>query len=252
VEQYNTVPGTEDRKHEGEGGGDGAEPASRQQPEISLKTVSTVEAAADALRQLILDGGLESGARLREAEFSERLGIARHTFRAATQILIGEGLLRRLPNRGVQLAVLDADDIIDIFKLRAALELEAVRLVAIHDRPLDAAVRAVEELNSLGPDASWRSVVDPDMAFHRAIIDAAGSQRLSQAYAAVQSEILLCLVQLRPHYEYPAEVAAEHRGLLEPLLDHDLALAEERLRVHLNEAAANLTEALEARQETIA
>jgi hypothetical protein len=28
--------------------------------------------------------------------------VARHSFRAATQILIGEGLLRREPNRGVQ------------------------------------------------------------------------------------------------------------------------------------------------------
>jgi DNA-binding GntR family transcriptional regulator len=251
VEQYNTVSsGTDERKQDGERGGDGARP--EPQPTITLKTVSTVEAAADALRQLILDGGLEPGARLRETDFSERLGVARHTFRAATQILIGEGLLRRLPNRGVQLAVLNADDIIDIFKLRAALELEAVRLVSIHDRPLDAAARAVEELNSLGPDASWRSVVDPDMAFHRAIIDAAGSPRLSQAYTSVQSEILLCLAQLRPHYEDPSEVAAEHRELLEPLLKHDLTLAEERLRVHLNEAAANLTEALEARQVTIA
>lgn len=247
MEQYNTVP-SDTGDHKQDGGGQ----ADRAQPEIALKTVSTVQAAADALRQLILDGGLEPGARLRETEFSERLGVARHTFRAATQILIGEGLLRRLPNRGVQLAVLTADDIIDIFKLRAALELEALRLVSIHDRPLDAAARAVEELNALGPDASWRSVVDPDMDFHRAIIEAAGSPRLSHAYTSVQSEILLCLAQLRPHYEDPSEVAAEHRELLEPLLKHDLALAEERLRVHLNEAAANLTEALEARQETIA
>lgn len=220
--------------------------------EIPVRSVSTVEATADALRQLILDGGLEPGARLRETDFSGRLGVARHTFRAATQILIGEGLLRRLPNRGVQLAVLTADDIIDIFKLRAALELEAVRLVTLNDGPLEAAERAVAELNALDPSATWRSVVDPDMEFHRSIIDAAGSERLARAYAGVQSEILLCMVQLRPHYDHPEEVAAEHRELLEPLKAHKLELAEERFRVHLNEAAANLTQALEAREETVA
>ena len=42
---------------------------------------------------MILDGHLEPGERLRETDFAERLGIARHSFRAATQILIGEGLL---------------------------------------------------------------------------------------------------------------------------------------------------------------
>jgi DNA-binding GntR family transcriptional regulator len=220
--------------------------------EIELRTVSTVEAAADALRQLILDARLEPRARLKETEFAERLGVARHTFRAASQILIGEGLLHRLPNRGVQLVVLDAEAINDVFKLRAALELEAVRLVVLQERPLDAAAGAVERLNALEDGAPWRSVVDADMDFHRAIIDGTGSERLARSYAAVQSEILLCMAQLRPHYQHPSEVAAEHRDLLEPLLEHRLEQAEERLRVHLNDAAANLSKALKAQEETIA
>ncbi|MGB2851715.1 MAG: GntR family transcriptional regulator [Solirubrobacterales bacterium] len=225
---------------------------SAQPPEIRLNTVSTVEAAADAVRELILDGGLEPGARLKETPFAERLGIARHTFRAAAQILIGEGLLRRSPNRGLQLAILDAADINDIFKLRAALELEAVRLVILQEKPLEGAARAAEQLNSLQADAPWRDVVDPDMAFHRAIIDATGSERLARSFATVQSEILLCMAQLRPHYDHPSQVAAEHRGLLEPLLNQQLELADQRFREHLNEAAANLTEALKAQKETIA
>jgi len=221
-------------------------------PEIRLRTVSVVEAAADALREMVLDGTLEPGARLRETEYSKRLGIARHTFRAASQILIGEGLLRRSPNRGVQLAVLGADDITDIFRLRSALELEAVRLVIDNDTPLPAATRAVERLNALDDDASWRSVVDADMAFHRAIIDGAGSERLARAYGGVQSEILLCMAQLRPHYDKPAEVALEHRELLEPIDAGDADLAEKRFRTHLDEATENLTKALKAREEVTA
>jgi DNA-binding GntR family transcriptional regulator len=232
--------------------GTSPEQASAEGPSaaISLRTVSTVEAATEALREMILGGQLETGARLRETEFSERLGVARHTFRAATQTLITEGLLRRVPNRGVQLAVLDADDIVDIFKLRAALELEAVRLVVNERRPLDAAARAVDVFNGLPENASWRTVVDTDMDFHLGIIDAADSERLSRAYTTLQSEIQLCMAQLRPHYDHPDEVAAEHRELLEPLLTHELALAEERFRVHLDEAEENLTHALEARKET--
>ncbi len=220
---------------------------------IRLRTVSVVDAAADALRQMILDGSLEPGARLRETDFSRRLGIARHTFRAATQILIGEGLLRRTPNRGVQLAVLDAADIADIFRLRSALELEAVREVVTSGEPIPAAAEdAVARLNALKASASWRSVVDADMAFHRAVIDAAGSERMTRAYASVQSEILLCMAQLRPHYDHPDEVALEHRELLEPLVAGDLKLAEERFRAHLDEATDNLTRALQAREEVTA
>jgi DNA-binding GntR family transcriptional regulator len=225
------------------------EPADTDAVAIPLRTVSTVQAAADALRQMILDGKLEPGAHLRETEYSKRLGVARHTFRAATQLLIGEGLVHRLPNRGVQLAVLDAADIVDIFKLREALEVEAVRLVILDERPLDAAARAVDVLNGLADDAGWRAVVDADMDFHRGIIDAAASERLSRAYTTLQSEIQLCMAQLRPHYDHPSEVAAEHRELLEPLLNHKVEVAEQLFRAHLGEAADNLTRALQAQTQ---
>ncbi|KAA0271106.1 MAG: GntR family transcriptional regulator [Acidobacteria bacterium] len=201
--------------------------------EIRLRTVSVVEAAADALREMILDGTIEPGTRLRETEFAGRLGIARHTFRAAAQILINEGLLRRSPNRGVQLSVLDAGDIVDIFRLREALEIEA-RFTARDD------------------DASWRTVVDLDMDFHRAIIDATGSERISRAYAGVQSEILLCMAQLRPHYDRPDEVAAEHRELLEALQAGEPDEVEKLFRRHLGDASENLTNALQAREEVTA
>jgi DNA-binding GntR family transcriptional regulator len=216
-------------------------------PEVRLTTVSTVEAAANALRELILDGRLEPGARLREAEFAERLGIARHSFRAAAQILVAEGLLHREPNRGVQVPVFEADDLIDVFRLRTALEIEAVRLVIAAGSIPAAVEQSVEELSGLPDDAPWRSVVEPDMRFHRAIIDASGSDRLARAYSTVQSEVLLCLVWLRPHYERPAEVAAEHEELIAAIRAGDADQAEAMFRAHLTEAVENLTRAWQER-----
>jgi DNA-binding GntR family transcriptional regulator len=215
-------------------------------PDLRLETVSTVDAAANALRELILDGQLEPGARLRETEFAERLGIARHSFRAATQILVSEGLLHREPNRGVQVPVFAPDDLIDVFRLRTALEVEAVRLVVASGEVPAAAEDAVRELTALPDDAPWREVVEPDMRFHRAIIDGAGSERLVRAYATVQSEVLLCLVWLRPHYDRPAQVAAEHEELIATVRDGDADRAETLFRAHLKEAAENLTKAWQA------
>jgi DNA-binding GntR family transcriptional regulator len=210
---------------------------------VRLSTVSTVDAAANVLREQILDGQLEPGARLREAEFAERLGIARHSFRAATQILIAEGLLRREPNRGVHVPVFEPDDLIDVFRLRTALEVEAVRLVIAGDRVPEAAEESVRELSALGDDAPWRAVVEPDMRFHRSIIDASGSERLVRAYATVQSEVLLCLVWLRPHYDRPAQVAVEHEELIAAMRSGNADRAEDLFRAHLREAAENLTRA---------
>lgn len=213
-------------------------------PEFRIATVSTVEAAANAIRDLILDGELAPGTRLRENDFAERLGVARHSFRAATQILIGEGLLRREPNRGVQVPVFSQEDVEDIFKLRAALEVEAVRLV-IKDGSVPAeASAAVTTLAGLSADSPWSDVVQPDLQFHRAIIDAAASVRLQRSYYGLQSEIVLCMVQLQPAYDHPAQVAAEHEGLLDAIEKRDSDRAEELWRVHLDEAAANQIKAL--------
>jgi DNA-binding GntR family transcriptional regulator len=213
-------------------------------PEVRIATVSTVEAAANAIRELILDGELGPGTRLRENDFAERLGIARHSFRAATQILIGEGLLRREPNRGVQVPVFSGADVEDIFKLRAALEVEAVRLAIGAGVVPDEARAAVEQLSNLSGEAPWRDVVQPDLRFHSAIIDAAGSERLRRAYRGLRSEIVLCMVQLEPAYDHPAQVAAEHEELLGAIAAADSDRAERLWRVHLEEAAQNQIKAL--------
>ena len=215
--------------------------------DLQIATVSTVDAAANAVRELILDGRLEPGTRLREAEFAERLGVARHSFRAATQILVSEGLLRREPNRGVQVPVFEADDLIDVFRLRTALEVEAVRLVIAAGEVPAEAEAAVREMSALPDDAPWRDVVDPDRRFHQAIIDAAGSERIARAYSSVGSEILLCLVWLRPHYDRPAQVAAEHETLIAAVRARDADRTEKLLRAHLTEAAENLTRAWQQR-----
>jgi len=215
-------------------------------PDVRLNTVSTVEAAANALREMIVDGELAPGERLREAEFAERLGIARHSFRAATQILIAEGMLHREPHRGVQVTVLTAADIVDTFRLRAALELEAVRLVIGAGLVPDDAREAVADLSRVADGAPWRDVVEPDMRFHRAIIEAASSERIARAFAGVQAEIELCMVQLRPHYQHPSEVAAEHTALLAAIAAGDGEHAEQLFRTHLTEAVEKLSSALAA------
>lgn len=215
-------------------------------PNMRLNTVSTVDAAANVLRQLILDGDLEPGTRLREAEFAERLGIARHSFRAATQVLISEGMLRREPHRGVQVTILNAADILDTFRLRAALETEAVRLAIAAGRVPEGARQAVDDLSAVPDGAPWRDVVEPDMRFHRAVIDAAESERIARAYSGVQAEIQLCMVQLRPHYERPSQVADEHTELLAAIVAGDPARADELFRRHLTDAVQNLSSALAA------
>ena len=88
------------------------------------------EAAAERLRTLIVEGELAPGTKLNERELSERLGVSRTPLREAFRMLATEGLLLQLPNRGVQVALLSADDVRDAFEVMAALEGLAGELAA--------------------------------------------------------------------------------------------------------------------------
>ena len=210
----------------------------------SLVRVSTVDAVASELGKRVLDGSLPPGTFIREVQVAEQYGVARHTVRAATQMLVSEGLLRRAPNRGVHVPVLNSEDVVDIFRLRGALESEAVRLLVGTGSPPVGAVAASQALDALPSDATWADVVEADLAFHRGIIEGVGSPRLVRAYATAQAEIKLCMVQLRPHYERPEEVAAEHRGLLVALRSGDSAVAGRAFRRHWEEASSALQNSL--------
>lgn len=212
----------------------------------TLSPVSTVDALADALRHQVLDGSLAPGTYLREVQVATSYGVARHTVRAAMQMLVLEGVLRHTPNRGVHVPELDSDDVVDVFRLRAALESEAIRLIITAASTPAAAIDATRRLETLPDDAGWDLVVEADLAFHRGIIMDAGSQRLVRAYAGAQSEIQLCMVQLRPNYERPSEVAAEHRELLDTVIAGDLDAADRAFRKHWDDATENLLRTLAA------
>jgi len=89
---------------------------------------TAVDRVADEVRGDILSGVLAAGAPLREEAAAERYGVSRHTVRAAFQRLVAERLAVALPYRGVRVASFDRDTIIALQQLRAALEVEAVRI----------------------------------------------------------------------------------------------------------------------------
>jgi DNA-binding GntR family transcriptional regulator len=201
-----------------------------------LERVSTVDALARALRRSILDGDVAPGERLVERELTEHYGVARHTLRAALRSLAGEGLVELEPHRGARVAQLSADGLLELFELRAALELEAAHLMLErHGGRVPEAVRdAVADLRRTcdEPDPPWSAVVDAHDAVHRALVDAAHSPRISRAYAALAGELRLFVVQIKPAWSL-ARMAEHHERLLDGLEAEGPAA----LRRHLRDGA---------------
>ena len=85
--------------------------------------------AADRIREEILAGGFRPGDHLVEAKIAEQLSISRGPVREAFKLLRAEGLLKEEPRRGTFVVSLSADDVREIYELRAALESAAGRLL---------------------------------------------------------------------------------------------------------------------------
>src|ERR671927_1179987 len=80
------------------------------------------DSTADALRERILAGLFGPGERLVEAEIARQLRISRGPVREALAKLREEALVRDEPRRGWFVSELTADDIREIYELRAAIE----------------------------------------------------------------------------------------------------------------------------------
>ena len=100
------------------------------------------------LRDAILDGTLEAGEQLRDAELSSWLGISRTPIREAVARLEDCGLVQSAPNRFTRVAPLDRRDAQDAFQVVAALHALAATLgvVRVSRGELDAAEDAFSRL----------------------------------------------------------------------------------------------------------
>jgi len=187
---------------------------------MPLRRASVSDALANALRSRILSGDLAPGAPLREEALSAAYDVSRHTLRTALRLLASEGLVQIMPNRGAAVARLSGADLVPLFELRAALELEACRLTLernggrlpalVHDR-LDELTRVCRSKAS-----AWRDIAEAHARFHEALVAGARSPRIEEAYARLATELNLFLVQLKPVWSR-RRMIDHHRSLVADL-----------------------------------
>jgi DNA-binding GntR family transcriptional regulator len=157
---------------------------------LRVAVPSVAERVASELRLQLAEGGLLPGARLTESTIAEDLGVSRNTVREAFAELASERLVVRHPNRGVFVASLGAGDIHDVYTVRRAIEVSALRGGGSPDGV--AAVRAaVEEGKRAAAAGDEEALGTANQHFHGAIVALAGSRRLNSMMAQVLAEMRL-------------------------------------------------------------
>ncbi|WP_420830395.1 GntR family transcriptional regulator [Bacillus piscicola] len=92
--------------------------------------LSIRERAYFYLKNLILEGEYKTGDRLVERELAERLNISRTPIREALFRLESQGFVKTVPRKGVVVAEISTEDVVEVFTILSSLEVLAVKLAA--------------------------------------------------------------------------------------------------------------------------
>ena len=83
-----------------------------------------------SLLDAISEGAMAPGTRIMQEDIAEQLAVSRQPVLQALRLLKKDGFVLDAPGRGVLVAPLDADWLIQIYQVRSALDALAARLAA--------------------------------------------------------------------------------------------------------------------------
>lgn len=145
---------------------------------------NATEHAYQIIRNDILTGKLEAGERLTETRLSDDLGLSRTPIREAIGRLILEGFIDRQSGYTTRVAHFPEDEAEQVYEIRRLVECysvqRAARLATDEDiaelRQIHAAMKADTPPQD---DAAYQRLTAANEAFHRTIVGAARSPRLT-------------------------------------------------------------------------
>ncbi|MBX5469395.1 MAG: GntR family transcriptional regulator [Thermoleophilaceae bacterium] len=143
------------------------------------RRVSLAAGAYERLRDAIVRGEFRPNERLVEAELAEWLNVSRTPLRESLARLAAEGLVTSR-RRGWVVREHTPEEISEIYEVRAALEGMAAFLAAA--RATDEQIAHIAELEGVAEpeliEAPRTRLVEVNDAFHDAIVEASGNERL--------------------------------------------------------------------------
>ena len=202
---------------------------------------STAERVADVLRRRITEGDLPPGSRLSEEQLVQVLRVSRNTLRESFRLLTHEGLLVHQLHRGVFVRVLDEDDLVDLYRLRRAVECAVVRsLDELGPAALQPLADDVAAAERAVVDGDWRAVGTANMRFHSHLVGLAGSRRLDEVTARLLAELRLAFSAVTSPEQLHAPYVGRNRALLGLLERGEVERAARELDAYLDDSLAEL------------
>jgi DNA-binding GntR family transcriptional regulator len=225
--------------------------AARQHP-LQENGESLGDFAYRIMREAIRSGRFQPGEHLREADVAKWLNISRTPVREAFHRIISEGLLTNGPWNGVMIAELGAEQLVQLYAVREALEGAAAALAAEHATRAEVQllfkIAATEASERGNPD----KLVTINGELHRTLYYAAHNSYLLQSLNSVVDALGLLR---HSTFVLPGSIELAHREhlqIIRAIRDHKSAEAEKLAREHVRHALSMRLELVRLRQQSAA
>lgn len=202
-----------------------------------MKIKSIVDYTKQYVEKGIIKGEWVLGQQIKEEEIASRLDISRPPIREAFKILEAEGLVKRIPRRGVFVSEITKEDIWEIYTLKAALHGLATRLAI--DKISEKEVRKLDNILQLMEKCVEKEPSDLieyqnlNESFHFMMIDIAGNARLKRIAASLSNQTKMIHYRYLRKREHLLSSYQFHRKILEAIKSKQKALAERLTRKHI-------------------
>mgnify|MGYP000888716878 CR=1 FL=1 len=124
---------------------------------------------------------------------------------------------------------------------RFEADLEGAFLANLRLACADRLDAAVARMAALSEQADSTDMVAADLDFHRALVEAAGSERLSRIHETVVVETSMCLRAMSSTYGPAEDRVTEHRELADAIRAGELVPAITALQAHMSDGLQRLT-----------
>ena len=188
-------------------------------------------------KRVIMIGGSEEQ-RLSDVTLSEQLGMSRTPVRQVLERLVQEGLVRSDPRRGFWTSTFTAKDIHEIYELRCALEVLAVRLAAPHLSQEDL-MSQLEALFAVRAELDVHPILrflQVDLRLHMLITRASNNGRLIHSLSLLRSQLSMFQMQDTFYPDRMLKALNDHEQVLLALLAGNVEEAADCLARHIRNA----------------
>jgi DNA-binding GntR family transcriptional regulator len=221
---------------------------------VILETRSVVDALRAEIQSQIVGGSIPPGTTLPEVSVAQMFDVARPTAKAAIEQLVHIGMLRRLRNKTARVPLFNAADIADLYLSRGVIESAVTRLLAERGEVPSGAAAALDRFRAaIDNDGKIAELVQSDIDFHRALVDATGSSRLRRLHESIIGEAHLCMSQVQVHHLlHPGVIADEHARILAMIEAGDVDQATSEMTAHISQAGDRLVAYLQRSEANVA